>query len=112
MDLTRWRELRWQASALRANIQLKTQSPGTAFGKHTPTWIRSLERCNSWVKSGRHCRDGRRLARRSHGPAPRTVSSAGVSSFDRGDHGVGGSGMSGHALGPFKIPRLAWLYKP
>jgi hypothetical protein len=24
MDLTRWRELRWQASALRANIQLKT----------------------------------------------------------------------------------------
>src|SRR2546425_9305397 len=85
MDLTRWRELRWQASALRANIQLKTQSPGTAFGKHTPTWIRSLERCNSWVKSGRHCRDGRRLARRSYGPAPRTVSSAGGSSFDRGD---------------------------
>jgi len=34
MDLTRWRELRWQASALRANIQLKTQS-------HSNTLLRS-----------------------------------------------------------------------
>lgn len=51
MDLTRWRELRWQASALRANIQLKTQRVRTVHPLSRPR--RSLRRRTSGRSNGR-----------------------------------------------------------